>query len=100
MATHFRSEQGLPSDDTFALLEDGAGAVWVADDANYYYHGSLANALSGADINPGSPEIQANFNPNLGTPTCLAGSGWYLGLDGKTPTRVIVVPNRSVNVVV
>jgi hypothetical protein len=62
-----------------------AGAVWVANDANFYYHGSLANALSGADINPGSPEISANFNPNLGTPTCLAGSGWYLGLDGKTP---------------
>lgn len=62
-----------------------AGALWVANDANFYYHGSLANALENTDLNPGGAEIQANFNPNLGTPTCLAGSGWYLGLDGKTP---------------
>ncbi|CAE6828036.1 hypothetical protein XAC301_36470 [Xanthomonas arboricola pv. corylina] len=27
----------------------------------------------------------SQFNGDLGKPDCLAGSGWYLGLDGKTP---------------
>ena len=73
---------------TSAVL-GSAGPLWVANDANFYYHGSLANALSGADIEPGSAEISANFNPNLGAANCLAGSGWYLGLDGKTPAGKI-----------
>ena len=66
-----------------------AGAMWVANDGVRYYHGSLTNALVGFDLNPGLPEIQARFNPNLGAPNCLAGSGWYLGLDGKTPAGKI-----------
>ncbi len=62
-----------------------AGALWVANDGTRYYHGSLTNALVGFDLNPSNAEIQARFNPNLGAANCLAGSGWYLGLDGKTP---------------
>lgn len=73
---------------TSAVL-GSAGALWVANDSSRYYHGSLANALSNADLYPGSAEIQARFNPNLGSPTCLAGSGWYLGLDGNTPAGKI-----------
>lgn len=66
-----------------------AGALWVANDSTRYYHGSLTNALVGFDLNPFNAEIQARFNPNLGAPNCLAGSGWYLGLDGKTPAGKI-----------
>jgi hypothetical protein len=62
-----------------------AGAIWVASDSQRYYHGSLTNALVGSDLVPSLAEIRARFNPNLGAPTCLSGSGWYLGLDGKTP---------------
>lgn len=66
-----------------------AGTVWVASDGAVYYHAALANALTGTDLNTGAPEIVARFNPNLGAPTCLNGSGWYYGLDGRTPAGKI-----------
>lgn len=50
-----------------------------------WYGGALANARSGIDQNPADNDIRSNFNSNLGTPGCLENSGWYYGLDGKTP---------------
>ena len=50
-----------------------------------WYGGALANARSGVDQNPADNDIRSNFNSNLGTPGCLENSGWYYGLDGKTP---------------
>src|SRR5215510_4362338 len=44
------------------------------------YHTALANKLAGFDLLSGD-DISANFNRNLGNPTCLAGSSWYYGLD-------------------
>jgi uncharacterized repeat protein (TIGR01451 family) len=51
----------------------------------YLFAASTANAIAGVDLDPASAEIVANFNQNLGTPGCLAGSGWYYGLDGHAP---------------
>ena len=52
-----------------------------------WYSGALANKLAGSDLN-GSPEIDANFNVNLGNPGCLDGVHFYLGLDNNHGTDV------------
>lgn len=59
------------------------------------YHGALADALIGEDLDEGTPtagrvDIISQFNSAYGkinpdgTP-CSPGSGWYYGLDGNTP---------------
>lgn len=55
---------------------------------NTWYHVALANKLAGADLAPGpngtnADDIIAIFNANLGKPNCLAGSGFYYGLDAN-----------------
>lgn len=54
-----------------------------------WYGNALANALSTTDVSPTGNEIASRFNANLGQPNCLAGSGWYYGLDGNTPAGQI-----------
>ena len=63
---------------------------------NTWYHVALANKLAGEDLasDPaeGNPnDIIANFNSNLGQPTCLAGTGWYYGLDANHGTNIDLV---------
>ncbi len=79
-----------------------AGAAWIATSApsgsqlGMIYHGPLANAINGSRISISSSgtDITSRFNNNLGgtnpdgTP-CMTGSGWYYGLDGKTPAGQI-----------
>ncbi len=79
-----------------------AGASWVAASAptatqlGMIYHAPLANAVNGSriTISAAGTDITSRFNNNLGgtnpdgTP-CMTGSGWYYGLDGKTPTGQI-----------
>ncbi len=52
--------------------------------ADTWYSYALANKLAGADVDtsPG-PQINANFNSNLGQTGCLTGTFFYLGLDGN-----------------
>ncbi len=57
--------------------------------SNTYYVAALANAITGADQDAVNDDIDANFNKDIGGPTCLAGTGWYLGLDGKNPAGTI-----------
>jgi hypothetical protein len=49
---------------------------------NAWYPIALANALAGSDLNGATAEINAQFNSNVGTSTCLTSSHWYYGLDG------------------
>lgn len=61
---------------------------------NTWYPSALANKLAGiplvADPDPFvSADIIAYFNPNLGTPNCLARATFYLGLDGKAAANQI-----------
>ncbi len=62
-----------------------------------WYHVSLANKLAGVDLAPGAAgtsadDIRARFNANLGQPNCLAGSGWYYGLDtNHAPNQINLV---------
>jgi hypothetical protein len=49
-----------------------------------WYSYALANKLAGADVSATpSPQINANFNVNLGQTNCLTGTFFYLGLDGN-----------------
>ncbi len=59
-----------------------------------WYPSALANKLAGVplvtDPDPFvSADIIAYFNPNLGTPNCLARATFYLGLDGKAAANQI-----------
>jgi PA domain len=64
--------------------------------SNHWYGVALANAIAGVDLTPGpldpgrlappfNDDIAANFNGDLGKPDCLAGPGWYYGLDNNAP---------------
>lgn len=57
-----------------------------------WHNSALSDALFGSDVQAlfptipaGEPDINSQFNGNLGLPGCLEGSSWYFGLDGKTP---------------
>ena len=81
-----------------------AGPWWLWQDPGFpvpdvWYHQALANQIAGENLNvtnenpdyvfPDDIEISSQFNANLGQPNCLAGSGWYYGLDGNTPAGLI-----------
>jgi hypothetical protein len=54
-----------------------------------WYSYALANKLYGSEISdtPGA-QINANFNSELGKSNCLAGSAFYLGLDGNEGNNI------------
>ncbi|WP_022970991.1 PA domain-containing protein, partial [Xanthomonas maliensis] len=70
-----------------------AGPNWIVNDfpgakPNTLYPSALGDAIAGQDLvpDPNDPaDVFSQFNGDLGKPDCLSGSGWYLGLDGKTP---------------
>ncbi len=74
-----------------------AGPVTVSRDfagapfANTYYHAALANKLAGSDLVPGTADINATFNSDLGSPTCLP-VGWYFGVDGNEGGQIELLP--------
>jgi hypothetical protein len=62
-----------------------------------WYPAALANKLSGVNLTDGyaddgsgygNVDIKTQFNINLGNPTCLAGTPFYLGLDGNAGSKV------------
>ena len=65
--------------------------------ARHHLPRALANQIAGENLNAADPgyvdpdniEIHSQFNANLGQSNCLAGSGWYYGLDGNTPAGMI-----------
>jgi hypothetical protein len=49
-----------------------------------WYHSSLADKLSGIELNPGFGDIFSQFNSRIGTdPNCLVGADFYYGLDNN-----------------
>lgn len=70
-----------------------AGPNWIVNNfpgakADTLYPSALGDAIAGQDLvpDPADPaDVFSQFNGDLGKDDCLAGSGWYLGLDGKTP---------------
>jgi hypothetical protein len=79
---------------TSAVL-GSAGATTVFRDftgaplAATWYPQALANALHGSDLDPGTADISATFNSNIGNAGCLTGTFWYYGLDGNAPLSTI-----------
>jgi hypothetical protein len=69
------------------VFRDFAGAQKAAT----WYSFALANKIAGEDLDPGQPQINAQFNSNLGQPDCLPGSGFYLGLDSNQGTQIDLV---------
>lgn len=74
-----------------------AGALEVFRDftgaplPGHWYGKALANKLFGADLDPATPDINANFNINLGQPGCLTGIFFYLGLDNNHGNNIDLV---------
>jgi hypothetical protein len=66
-----------------------AGAVAIFRDfpnatfPNAWHSSALANKLTGTDVDPTSGDIRARFSSNIGTPGCLEGRPFYLGLDNN-----------------
>ncbi|HEY9238042.1 MAG TPA: PA domain-containing protein [Burkholderiaceae bacterium] len=92
---------GLPCTPTGGTLAQ-AGANQIFSDfpnaplKGHWYGSALANSLAGYDLAPGAPDVPgptdqynddivANFNGNIGKPDCIAGPGWYYGLDNQAP---------------
>ena len=81
---------------TAAVLAS-AGALTVNNNfkrgelADTWYHGALANAVAKIDLEPGSDDLRAIFNVNLGKANCLAGSPFYLGIDGNKGTAIDLI---------
>jgi hypothetical protein len=46
-----------------------------------WYPQALANAITGTDLDPTTPDIETQFNSALGSAGCLTGTTFYLGLD-------------------
>ncbi len=63
---------------------------------NTWYPQALANKLAGTNLSEGqidttgynNVDIKTQFNARLGAPDCLAGSGFYMGLDGNAGSQV------------
>lgn len=53
-----------------------------------WYPPSLANIFANTDISPGTTEINASFNSELGKPGCLTGTFFYYGLDGNDGSNI------------
>lgn len=51
--------------------------------ADTWYVSALANRLAGEDLDPTDNDLTARFNSRLGAADCLAGGGWYLGVDNN-----------------
>jgi hypothetical protein len=88
--------QALSCNATSAVL-GSAGATEIFSDfpgalvANTWYGKAQTSKLSGVDQDPGTPDITARFNVNLGQPGCLTGTFFYLGLDNNHGANVDLV---------
>ena len=54
-----------------------------APQQNVLYPIALANKLAGSDLRPNDPDIEAFFNSEVDSQTCLGTRDWYYGLDGN-----------------
>jgi hypothetical protein len=57
--------------------------------ADTWYPSALANKLAGFDLDPATPEINAQFNSSVGSLTCLTGLNWWYGVGATQPAHTI-----------
>ncbi len=77
---------------TNSIFANFSGATFT----NTWFHGALANRLSGVDLDPGPPgtgsdDMVAFFNNLIDNPTCLGSTSWYYGLDTNHGTDINLV---------
>ncbi|MEN9580476.1 MAG: hypothetical protein RJA70_3485 [Pseudomonadota bacterium] len=88
IAASFAPAEDLFCDEDSAVL-GGAGADSVFRDVpgapheELAYPGPLADKLAGYDLDPGSPDIHAVFNPRLDAGECLGGLAWNYGFSAR-----------------
>lgn len=70
-----------------SVFSDFAGAALPET----WYVGALANRLTGTDLDPEGNDLTARFNSRIGAADCLAGSGWYLGVDNNHGPKIDLV---------
>lgn len=59
---------------------------------NTWYAASLANQISGADLNgSGAAEISVSFNEDIDGPEVLGSVGWYYGLDAQAGADIDLI---------
>ena len=76
----------------------GAARAWakVADferapQPGVLYPIALANKIAGRDLQLGQPDIEAFFNSDVDSATCLGDRDWYYGLDGNAGDDVNLI---------
>src|SRR5262249_12625185 len=74
----------LGSTGTLGVFADFTGAPR----SNTWYVGALANKLFGADLDPGTNDMQSRFNSDVDNNTCLGTSNWYYGYDHNEGTNI------------
>jgi hypothetical protein len=77
----------LGSAGAIQIFRDFAGAPFTGT----WYNESMTGKFLAADPDAATPEINANFNINLGQPGCLTGTFFYLGLDNNHGANVDLV---------
>ena len=78
----------LPCAPTSGVLGSAGPYVVESDFANApfaatWYAGAEANRLADSDLDPGVEDIEAQFQSNVGTASCLTSRSWYYGYDGN-----------------
>lgn len=78
----------LPCAPTSGVLGSAGPYVVESDFANApfagtWYAGAEANRLAGTDLDPSQEDIEAQFQSNVGTASCLTTRSWYYGFDGN-----------------
>ena len=89
------------TEDSAVLGSAGAWNGWYAfpgnPTPNTWYPAALANKLAGVNLSEGNADdgtgyanvdIKAQFNIDLGTPGCMDGAAWYLGLDHNHGSKI------------
>ncbi len=66
------------------IVRDFGGAEFTST----WYHVALGSKQAGADLVPGSSDINATFNANLGQPGCLTGAFFYYGFDHNEGSNI------------
>src|SRR4029078_4990641 len=57
--------------------------------ASTWYPSALANQLAGVDLDPATPEIDAEFNSSVASLICLTGLTWWYGVGAAQPAHPI-----------
>lgn len=82
------TDPGSPCTATSAILGAARSTFRIANFAgaprpNVLFPVALANKLAGQDLKPSDPDIEAFFNSEVDSQTCLGARDWYYGLDGN-----------------